>query len=363
MDKGPKTVYILGAGFSCYAALPTQKEIVAQLFCHEDLSGPQDINEIITAIIRSFLEEVFHLQNLDEGAPDLEDIYTCIDLSAQSGHFLGPSYTPKKLQAIRHLLTHRIFQILEKRYQPSEEIDCLLNHALHTQNSAFISLNWDVVLEKHLFKLGYHADYQCSVYPLTNINSFSHSVPVCKLHGSANWAYCDNCKYLFFEPNTQTALHDQLFLFPHDFSLFGHSPSSSLFSTIACPHCNISHMSTHIVTFSYRKNFRTNYFSCMWHQAELLLQQAERWVFIGYSLPQADFQFKHLLKSAQLALGKSYSPEIVVITKSDGGSKSPTIARYLKFFGSYIQPHNIYCNGINEYISKQTGCSIFPPSV
>lgn len=353
MKNRLNTVYILGAGFSCYAALPTQKEIVRQLFRHQDLSGPPDINEIITAIINDFFEKVFHLWDLDEGAPELEDIYTCLDLAAQSGHFLGPDYTPKKLQALRHLLTHRIFQILEKRHQPSQDIYHLLEHALQRENCAFLSLNWDMVLEKHLLALGYHADYQCSIQPLKNTNYPASAVTVCKLHGSSNWAYCDNCKYLFFDPCSQTALDDQLFLFPHDFSLFGYALSPSSFSTIACPHCNIPHMSTHIVTFSYQKNFRTNYFSCLWHQAEMLLQQADRWVFIGYSLPQADFQFKHLLKSAQLALSKSCLPEIVVITKNDGRLFNPSVARYVKLFGSCMQPHNIYHHGINEYVAKQ----------
>ncbi len=150
MHKKINTVYILGAGFSCYAALPTQQEIVRQLFNHQELSGPPDINEILTAIIRDFLASVFQIRSLDEHAPTLEDIYTCIDLSAQTGHFLGQAYTPKKLQAIRQLLTHRIFQILEKRYQPSPAISQLLEHVLQKENSAFISLNWDMVLEKHL---------------------------------------------------------------------------------------------------------------------------------------------------------------------------------------------------------------------
>ena len=74
MNKKITTVYILGAGFSCYAALPTQQEIVRQLFRHQELSGPQDINEILTAIIRDFLASVFHVRTLDEHSPTLEDI-------------------------------------------------------------------------------------------------------------------------------------------------------------------------------------------------------------------------------------------------------------------------------------------------
>lgn len=363
MNKGVNTVYILGAGFSCYAALPTQQQIVHQLFNHEDLSGPQDINEIITSIIRDFLASVFHAGMLGERSPNLEDIYTCIDLSAQTGHFLGPAYTPKKLQAIRQFLTHRIFQILEKRYQASPDITGLLKNILATDNCAFISLNWDTVLEKHLAHLGCRADYQCSVQPLVDTTIHERPIPVCKLHGSANWAYCDNCKYLFFDPDTHTVLRDQLFLFAHDFTLFGYAPPPELFATMPCPNCKIPHLSTHIVTFSFRKNFRTNYFSCLWHQAHILLQQARRWVFIGYSLPQADFQFKHLLKSAQLTKGEAHLPEITVITKNDGRELSPSVVRYLKFFGRCVQPHNIYQQGVSEYVTKYYASPPDPPSV
>jgi len=363
LHKKINTVYILGAGFSCYAALPTQQEIVRQLFNHQELSGPPDINEILTAIIRDFLASVFQVRSLDEHAPTLEDIYTCIDLSAQTGHFLGQAYTPKKLQAIRQLLTHRIFQILEKRYQPSPAISQLLEHVLQKENSAFISLNWDMVLEKHLAQLSCRPDYQCSIQPLTDFAADNQRIPVCKLHGSANWAYCDNCKYLFFDPDTQTALHDQLFLFPHDFSLFGYTPPAASFSSLACPHCRIPHLSTHIVTFSFRKNFRTNYFSCLWHQAEMLLQQADRWVFIGYSLPQADYQFKHLLKSAQLIMGESHLPELTVITKNNGRELSPSVVRYLRFFGDCMSRRNIYQHGIDEYVANHYHLPAAPPSV
>ena len=95
----------------------------------------------------------------------------------------------------------------------------------------------------------------------------------------------------------------------------------------------------------------------------MLLQQADRWVFIGYSLPQADYQFKHLLKSAQLITGESRSPEIAVITKNNGRELSPSVVRYLRFFGDCMDMHNIYQHGIGEYVAKQSNLPEAPPSV
>jgi hypothetical protein len=42
-------------------------------------------------------------------------------------------------------------------------------------------------------------------------------------------------------------------------------------------------------------------FERSWLSAERLLRQAKKWVFIGYSLPAADYEFKHLLKRVQLS--------------------------------------------------------------
>ena len=95
----------------------------------------------------------------------------------------------------------------------------------------------------------------------------------------------------------------------------------------------------------------------------MLLQQADRWVFIGYSLPQADYQFKHLLKSAQLIMGESHLPELTVITKNNGKELSPSVVRYLRFFGDCMSSRNIYQHGIDEYVANHYHLPAAPPSV
>ena len=79
-------------------------------------------------------------------------------------------------------------------------------------------------------------------------------------------------------------------------------------------------VSTHIATFSYRKSFRTHAYPSIWHRAERILSEADRWVFIGYSLPKADYEIKHLLKVAQLSMThkrRNRELEIDVVVKGN----------------------------------------------
>jgi hypothetical protein len=94
-----------------------------------------------------------------------------------------------------------------------------------------------------------------------------------------------------------------------------------------------------LATFSYQKALRAPLFESSWLQAEKSLRRAGRWVFIGYSLPAADFEFKYLLKRVELA--RKNGPEILVVTKTKARDKteansqddSPTIKSYKRFFG------------------------------
>jgi hypothetical protein len=83
--------FILGAGFSHCSGLPVQSEF-SELLLGAEFSSDLDI--AITMILRGFLTDVFGWHE-SAPIPALEDIFTCIDLSAGAGHHLGIKYTPK----------------------------------------------------------------------------------------------------------------------------------------------------------------------------------------------------------------------------------------------------------------------------
>jgi len=114
---------ILGAGFSKCADLPTQAEFFDLLLSPELSQSP--LQKCITEVIQQFLRDVFGWRP-GEPLPSLEDYFTCIDLSANTGHHLGIKYTPKMLRAIRRMTIHRVMQILDRPHRSSPVIAALL---------------------------------------------------------------------------------------------------------------------------------------------------------------------------------------------------------------------------------------------
>jgi hypothetical protein len=196
----------------------------------------------------------------------------------------------------------------------------------------FLVLNWDIVLEKHLARMApaILPDYACELsdwHNRNNVPSTARQVPVCKMHGSSNWVYCENCKCLFYDLNEKLSLRTKAGLIKADFRLFDERFTGALFDSSLgidpherhCPLCD-NMVSTHIATFSYRKSFRTHAYPSIWHRAERILSEADRWVFIGYSLPKADYEIKHLLKVAQLSMAhkrRNRKLEIDVVVKGN----------------------------------------------
>lgn len=351
--KTNKTAFILGAGFSKCAELPVQSEF-STLLTSNEFQTPIDL--LITKVIKDFFVDVFGWKENTE-IPTVEDIFTFIDISAGTGHHLGIKYKPNRLRAIRRMLIHRVFQIIDHRFRYSPDIETLLTH--FTRNdSSFISMNWDIVLEKHLqaIGLGGKINYITPSFDWGNHErgNSEKGVKICKMHGSSNWAYCENCKTLFYLLEEKLSLHKKVGLIKSDFRFFDESFLDKHFDESigldpkerSCRICNNS-VATHIATFSYRKSFRTSAYPAIWSEAENILANATKWIFIGYSMPAADFELKHLIKSAQLRFKhKGQKKEIDVVIYKDKITKDT----FTKFFGS--DNINIFDNGLADYVSK-----------
>ena len=352
-NKKKKVAFILGAGFSKCAEVPIQAEF-SPLLTSEEFDAPVDLS--ITSIIKDFLISSFGWKEGRE-IPSLEDVFTFIDLSVSKGHYFGRSYTPPMLRALRRLLIYRIFQILDKQFKICPEIIELLRH-YQEDESSFIVLNWDIVLEKHLLELEPETkvNYISPAFDWNRDDEFNPAdgIQICKMHGSSNWVYCENCKALYYQVDKKLSLHRKvglsktdLLLFDIDEQLKNHSvlESPAITNEGCCKRCqNI--LSSHIATFSYRKSFRTAAYSAIWHEAENLLAQADHWIFIGYSLPEADFEFKHLIKSAELRTRREHSRKIDSVLYQDEHAKE----KFERFFGR--ENVTVFENGLQEYVEQ-----------
>lgn len=347
-----KATLILGAGFSKNSGIPVQQEI-PELLIKE--ASDSEFEHAVSSVIKRFLKDIFGWTGT-KNLPNLDDVFTCIDISTNSGHHLGIKYSPMELRTIRRLLIYRLFSILDRYFTYSEDVEALLNHyGEYLHETAFVVLNWDTVLERYLKLLSPHIkiDY-CNggrSWGDSDSEETREEVKVLKLHGSDNWLYCDNCRALFYDLDCHNSTLQKAGFEQSDLELFDELKAIKMLNgegtDIECKLCT-NKVSSHIATFSYRKSFRANSFPDIWKEAEKTLSDSERWVFIGYSLPDADYEFKHLLKIAQLKLQHKKSERVkidVVLLNSTN-----TIDKYNKFFGNSIG--NIYNGGIESYLKS-----------
>lgn len=362
MNEHPKAenLFIVGAGFSSYAGLPLTGEFTEALLDVERLSKKRPSRAALVPFLRHFVHDAF-----DHGEkagsqfwPALEDLFTCVDLAANSGHHLGKKYEPARLRTVRRALIVRSIRMLRQRlgrkYRKEDEWQQFERfcRGVDIGKSAFISMNWDTVIEETLRTTQgiSEVEYGCDAWPaifeksrvqLQNNPGRTQTkvLKVLKMHGSANWMYCDNCRtLLWFPPEQSSKIATRLFT-QRDWELvwatIGGDYKDKAVEAL-CPCCEARGLGTRLATFSYRKALEFPMFHKSWLAAEQLLRDASRWIFIGYSLPGADYEFKYLLKQVQLARHKA-PPSLVLITGGESKEAEETSRNYQRFFGRGIK--------------------------
>jgi len=272
-----------------------------------------------------------------------------------SGTTLAISTLPRDSVRSGGSSIHRVFQILDQKYKSNKEITRFLRVLTGSADAALVSLNWDVVVENHLFHEGLGFSYDIPCLPLNGGTATANGIPLIKLHGSANWHYCDSCHATLIggQGEGKTALVNRTFLEAADFERLGadkdvvEKVEAMTGKRPQCPDCGNPKTTARVATFSYAKAFDFFPFHASWDAALKRLRQASRWIFIGYSLPDADFEFKHLLKTAQLASGQK--KEIHVVVKEGGD----VIERYRRFFGLSI--HEKCDGGFEAWVQAKFG--------
>jgi len=218
-----------------------------------------------------------------------------------------------------------------------------------------VSLNWDVVLENQFSGLGKEYDYGAALKPLTpSMLESPSNTKLYKLHGSANWVYCDSCRTLFDGPprGGKDAKRLGAYLERRDFQVLKSSKHVCdilrliVNEGIACRICGCR-MSGRVGTFSYRKDYAIQQLQAIWHDAFDVLRKSRVWLFVGYSMPEADFEFKQILKSAQLAVRSHFGRHVQVVLKKD----TDAATRYRKFFGAELNA--VAENGLSNWMDEK----------
>lgn len=257
----------------------------------------------------------------------LEDVFTVFDKSMQQrDRRIG--FTHLEMDNIRQALVRlfaHYFGEQEYRFNPrtSTAYDSLFSYInQHLGNISIISTNWDTVLERSFRakSIEYNLSLNDCYYHFDdksknrfNKKKRTPSMKLMKLHGSVNWFRCANCGCIIIvekEPYTDYLLQD------------------NRVKCLACGQTNENGsalLHTEIITPTMIKSIDSQVYRNIWKSASETLTYARKVIFLGYSLPIADFELRYLLfKNINI------DTEIdVVLYHNDDPAKIPRDVPYL----------------------------------
>jgi NAD-dependent SIR2 family protein deacetylase len=269
---------------------------------------------------------------------DLEDVFTIFDKSLKKQENWG-TYTYQELDGLRHsllrLFTYYFGKTIRefKAVKPYESFVSFCNITKPT----VITTNWDTILEK-LFRINSKKILRVGVKPEI---SNEEQLRIIKLHGSIDWLHCNNCGSLIIIPENEVG--DCLFkdkiqaqckkcMWPEDDSKVVLSPA--------------------IITPTMFKAVDSDIFVSIWSEAAKELSGADRIIFVGYSLPIADFEIRYLLKKNIRA-----NTKIDVVLHHNNKPKKSTISyepetRYRNVFSA--NPIEFHYTGFKNYFMEDS---------
>lgn len=195
-----------------------------------------------------------------------------------------------------------------KRFISALLLERMLGKHPH-ESVSVISLNWDGLLEDAFFSVlrdlgGLHkADIDYCVYTVPIFPHVPHipstkqkasgiaNFKLLKLHGSVNWFRCPSSNRIYTSVGLPPKEALSVCLKP------GISPFSLEYQDSRENRCRPM-LERFIVTPTFSKTFDLPHIQNIWQNAFLELRQATKVVFIGYSLPDADYHFKTLVRRA-----------------------------------------------------------------
>lgn len=159
-----------------------------------------------------------------------------------------------------------------------------------------------------------------------------------------NWLHCPNCQRMYVKFGKKTML----------------SPPPP------CEHCsknlkisrsdNAIKLKSNLLLPTFIKDLSNIQIQLVWQNAGIELSEASKVVFIGYSLPQADFEIRQLLSRC---IPNHAEVEVVCYPKNSKGEvkseedQAQDIKWYKTFFGKRIKDDkSIIFKTIPEYVSS-----------
>jgi hypothetical protein len=335
----PDTVIVLGAGATKSVGGPLTQEIL-----YEMLQSKADADTQGKLLpLEQFLIENFHLQSTAQPAdyPGLPLLMSLLDLTIDRRQPFRKDWTVDRVSEIRAAVEMGIFYLLERKLvqvQTSNHYNMLQKLYPVPADPCIISLNYDLTIDTALMFLseqrfpdGCLPNYHCDIRTDFYRNDQRRFGSLLKLHGSLNFLYCKTCHRLEIGASESKKYLKILG------RLMGADAKATLDTSYMqqgspCLTCS-SELRPLLIAPTQLKNYRNPHLSQIWYEAERMLRECKRAIFIGYSMPDDDLEVVYLFKRGLAHLKPSDLTVVEYDTANPALQTHDVGRRYRALFG------------------------------
>jgi hypothetical protein len=277
MAAEKRIVYVIGAGLSAGLGFPTIKTLLPLMW---DTIAKAGFAEDLAKVIR------FHHPDFNasrpESYPNIEQLLSEIQANSQLFDSSRPAtgnFTTEHLNDIQQKLLLEIskwfLELQRTALRRPPEWFSRLTSDMKSSGAQIVSFNWDLLLDKTLF--GSELNKGSYGFDASHLGT-----RLLKPHGSLNWYEHKSGRFLS---------KDKVF------NLVGEGSSQILsFKPFRAVKSDKRDYMPLIVPPIYTKTFDKELFSHIWREAVSVLSVATEVRFFGYSLPDADFHARFILR-------------------------------------------------------------------
>jgi hypothetical protein len=334
-------VIFLGAGATKACGGPVTNEILPAILSGVSSGDPSGR----LPLLQLFLKDQFHVfpNTPQDSYPGLPMIMSLLDTAIERRQVFHSNWDANGILEIREAIEFGIFDVLEERLFKAQTNNHwqLLNTVFPLSMQPYvISTNYDLIVdtalmflsESRLPECGLPA-YHCAISTDFYRNEASHFGTLLKLHGSLNWLHCKTCHRLEIGASDSSKFLKVLG------RLVGPSLEQSYRADGAvCPTCQ-SKLRPLLIAPTHLKDYRNPHIAQVWYEAERVLRDAARVIFIGYSLPEDDVEVIYLLKRSMAHLRSDQITVVEYDPASPALAAHPVGRRYRTLFGDGIDWH------------------------
>jgi hypothetical protein len=351
------TVLFLGAGATKSVDGPMTDEILPAMYAAKARIPAGDDPQGRVGQLVKFLETTFNVRPdlPKEQYPSLPLLMSLLDRALDRREDVG-DWDVTALTDFRAGLELGIFDVLEdalNKFRTKNHYGLLAKLFPAGAPPQVITTNYDLVVDSALMYLSRDRqspglpEYHCALANLAIVPPPLRYGTILKLHGSLNWLFCRRCQRLELGATESTRFLDI-------FDRIAGKDLKEAFRPDGAP-CSVCDrkLLPLLVAPSHLKDYRNPHLSLVWYEAQRVLRQADKIVFIGYSLPDDDVEVVYLLKRSLAHIKNARNFTVVEYC-----SENPAIAltehsvgrRYRALFGDV----DWYAGGVDSWLATQS---------